>query len=174
MTRAAEDRTLILLRHAKAVHDFDGFDHDRELTPRGVRDATAVGRWLCEQSLGCDEVLCSTSTRTRQTAANVAAAGCCEADVHYERRIYNASVGTLLSVVREADVDAQVVMVVGHAPGIPALASLLADGEGRAEAHEAMSRGFATCAAAVLRYSGHWSDLALGTAYLQRFYEGHD
>jgi len=169
MTRSAEDRTLILLRHAKAEQGGYDRDHDRELTGRGRHDARAAGKWLHENGIGIDEVLCSTSTRTQQTAEEVWSAGCPEADVHHDRRIYNASAGTLLEVVREADADANVVMVVGHAPGIPALASLLADGEGHDEAHERMSEGYPTNGLAVLRYDGHWSDLAFGAAYLQEF-----
>lgn len=169
MTRSAEDRTLVLVRHAKAEQAGWDRDHERVLTGRGRKDALAAGRWLSEHDLGCDEVLCSTAARARETADGMAAAGCCETDVRYEQRVYNASPDTLLAVVREAHVDAQVVMMIGHAPGIPALASLLADGEGRDDAHELMSRGWPTSGLAVLRYAGHWSDLGHGSAYLSAF-----
>lgn len=169
MTRASEDRTLVLLRHSKAEQGGYDEDHDRSLTARGVRDAQAAGRWLVEHQLGLDEVLCSTATRTQQTAESVWSSGCCEADVHHDRRIYNASAEVLLDVVHEADPQANVVMLVGHAPGVPVLASLLADGQGHRQAHELMAQGFATTGLAVLRYSGHWSDLGPGDAYLQTF-----
>src|SRR5699024_4216529 len=87
-----------------------------------------------------------------------------------EHRIYNASADRLLDVARGADADANVVMLVGHSPGIPALASLLADGEGSDRAHELMSEGFSTAGVAVLRFSGHWGDLAPGVARLDRFH----
>jgi phosphohistidine phosphatase len=170
MTRAAEDRTLILLRHAKAEQGGWHRDHERELTARGHRDARAAGRWLIEHDIGIDEVLCSTSMRTQQTAEGVWAAGCAETDVRHDRRLYAAAPEGVLEVVREADPDANVVMVVGHAPAIPALTSVLADGEGSRDAHELLSRGFPTCGLAVLRYSGHWSDLAAGDAVLDRFH----
>lgn len=169
MTRSAEDRTLILLRHAKAVPEGYDRDHERELTPRGRRDARAAGKWLHDNGIGIDEVLCSDAARTQQTAEEVWSGGCPEADVHHDRRIYNASAGTLLAVAREADADANVVMIVGHAPGIPALASLLADGEGRDDAHERMSEGYPTAGLAVLRYEGRWADLEFGAASLQDF-----
>lgn len=169
MTRSSQDRTLILLRHAKAEQGNYDRDHERELTGRGVRDAAAAGKWLHEQGIGIDEVLCSTAARTRQTAEAVWDGGCPEADVRHDRRIYNASADTLLSVVREADADANVVMLVGHAPGVPALASVLADGEGHDDAHELMAQGFPTTGLAILRYDGRWEDLAPGAAYLQSF-----
>ena len=97
-------------------------------------------------------------------------AGCAEADVHHDHRIYNAAPERLLAIVREADSDANVVMLVGHAPGIPALASMLAEGEGSEQAHDLMSQGFPTSGVAVLRFSGHWSDLTPGVARLDRFH----
>jgi phosphohistidine phosphatase len=170
MTRAARDRTLVLLRHAKAEQGGADRDHDRELTARGRRDASEAGRWLRDNGIGIDEVLCSTSERTQQTAEGVWSAGCPETEVHLDRRIYDASPERLLEVIREADDDADVVMVVGHAPGIPVLTELLADGEGSTEGHRAMGEGFPTCAMAVLHYSGRWTDLQFGDASLERFH----
>lgn len=170
MTRAAQDRTLVLLRHAKAEQQGYENDHERSLTGRGRRDAAAAGRWLVEHGIGVDEVLCSTSERTQQTAEGVWSGGCPETDVHLDRRIYNASAERLLEVIHEADEDADVLMVVGHAPGIPALAEQLCDGEGSVEGHRAMAAGFSTCALSVLHYSGRWSDLAPGDATLERFH----
>ena len=170
MTTASEDRVLVLLRHAKAERGGYERDHERELTDRGRRDAAAAGRWLVEHAIGLDEVICSTSARTQQTAEELWTSGCPEAEVHFDHRVYLASPPTLLGVVRQADPEAAVVMVVGHAPGIPALASLLADGEGSSAAHQLMSEGFPTSALAVLRYSGHWADLDGGAAVLDRFH----
>lgn len=170
MTRAARDRTLVLLRHAKAEQQGWDDDHERELSPRGRRDAEAAGRWLREHGIGIDEVLCSTAERTQQTAQGMWDAGCPETDLHLDRRIYNAPTERLLEVVREADEDADVVMVVGHAPGVPSLAELLCDGEGSEEAHRAMANGFPTCAVAVVRYAGRWADLDVGDARLERFH----
>lgn len=169
MTTAAMDRILILMRHAAAAsHDPEG-DHERDLSHQGKRDAEAVGAWLRQHSIGIDEVLCSTAERTRQTAAGVWAGGCPEADVRFDTRLYNASPTSLLDVIREADHDANVVLVIGHAPGIPALASLLADGDGSRKAHEALGAGFPTGGVAVLTYAGAWSDLTPGAARLSDF-----
>jgi len=174
MTIAARDRVLVLLRHAKAEQHHPDGDHDRELSDRGRRDARAAGRWLHDHGIGVDEVLCSTSERTQQTAEEVWAGGCPETEVHLDRRIYNAGPEGLLEVLREADDDADVLMVVGHAPGIPALAELLADGEGSVEGHRALGDGFPTCGIAVLHYSGRWSDLEFGDASLERFHVARD
>jgi len=170
MTTAARDRTLVLLRHAKAEGRHPDGDHERGLTGRGRRDARAAGQWLHDHGIGLDEVLCSSSERTQQTAEGVWAGGCPETEVHLDRRIYNAGPEGLLEVIREADDDADVLMVIGHAPGIPALTELLADGDGSVEGHRALGEGFPTCGIAVLHYSGRWSDLDFGDASLERFH----
>lgn len=170
MTTSAEDRTLILLRHADPEPGRAGQDdRERALTDRGREDAQLVGRWLREHGLGCDEVMCSPALRTRETMHEVAEAGCPEAEILIEHRLYNADAEGVLAVVRESDNDASVLLVVGHAPGLPAAASLLADGEGKEEAHELLSEGFPPAAAAVLRFSGHWGDLTFGAAVLDDF-----
>ncbi|MDO5502840.1 MAG: histidine phosphatase family protein [Actinomycetia bacterium] len=169
MTTASEDRVLVLVRHGAATAD-GGSDEERELTAAGWADAHEAGRWLREFGLGFDEVLCSTATRARQTCEAMWEGGCSEADVHHDSRIYNASAQRLLDVIREADQDADVVMVVGHAPGIPYLASILADGEGSLQAHDALGEGYPTTGIAILSYAGHWGDLAPATARLDRFH----
>ena len=171
MTTSAEDRTLVLLRHATTEPGRPGQDdRERSLTDAGREEARAIGRWLVEQGIGCDEVICSPAQRTRETMAELAAAGCAEAEIEIEHRLYNAGPEDVLAVVREASDDASVVLVVGHAPGLPAAASFLADGDGSAEAHELLAEGYPPAAVAVLRYSGHWSDLAFDAATLARFH----
>ena len=72
------------------------------------------------------------------------------------------------------DEDADVLMVVGHAPGIPALTELLCDGEGSVEGHRRMAEGCPTCGVAVLHYAGRWADLDFGDARLERFHVCRD
>ena len=51
-------------------------------------------------------------------------------DPDYDRRIYNASAGTLLDVVRGADDGAPTLLLVGHNPGLHLLVLDLTDGDG--------------------------------------------
>lgn len=167
MTTSAEDRTLILLRHAEPEPGGAGQDdRERPLTERGREQAQEVGRWLREHGFGCDEVMCSPSLRTRETMQELAEAGCPEAEVQIEHRLYNATADEVLAVARESTGDANVLLVIGHAPSLPTAASLLADGEGDDEAHERLSNGFPPGTAAILRFSGPWEDLAYGAAVL--------
>ena len=54
-----------LLRHAKSDWSLGLEDHDRPLNKRGQRSAEAIGYWLARKGLSPDEILCSTSKRTR-------------------------------------------------------------------------------------------------------------
>lgn len=169
MTAASEDRLLVLVRHSAAASGGSS-DEERELTEDGWEDAREAGRWLHEFGIGVDEAFCSSATRARQTCEAIWEGGCSEAEIRYDSRLYNASAQRLLDVVREADADANVVMLVGHAPGIPYLASILADGEGSDQAHQALGQGYPSTGIAILSYAGHWSDLGPATARLDRFH----
>ncbi|MGB3187225.1 MAG: histidine phosphatase family protein [Ornithinimicrobium sp.] len=159
------EMTLVLLRHAKteqAGPPTQG-DHGRRLLERGTADARAAGRVLIDYDLVPDLVLCSTSVRTVQTweamvdgAAEAASddgdrGPLADVEVWHDRRIYNASPGELLDVLGGVPDDARVVAMVGHAPGIPALAVGLIDpDEPASAASQELSAGFPTMALAVL------------------------
>lgn len=168
MTRAGDDKVLILFRHAKAEQGPGKPDHERELTDRGRRDATAAGRWLHDHALGPELVLCSTATRTRQTWESAVEGGACGETVEYDRAIYTGGADGVLRSIREQADDVQVVLVVGHNPTMAMLASGLAEGDGSPSAHEVLADGFPTSSLAVLRYAGRWDELDFATATLER------
>jgi len=166
------ERTLLLLRHAKAQQAQGLPDHDRGLAARGRGDARAVGRWLSDPSQGLtlELVLCSTSERTRQTLDGLFAGGAMVGEPRFDERIYNAGAASLLSVLSEVPDSVNTVLMIGHAPGIPMLATTLAlDGTEPTEARERLSEGFPTCGLAILGYEGGWAGLAAQTAYLREF-----
>lgn len=170
MSRVSDDRTLVLLRHAKTEQVPGKPDHDRELTERGERDARAAGKWLRDNGIVAELVICSTSTRTRQTWDQAAKGGAHTEFVEYRSAVYRGGSAGVLEAVRDDAGDVRTLIVVGHAPSVPDLAGSLTDGEGSHDAHAAMGQGFPTCGLAVLRYDGEWADLTFGTASLERFH----
>ena len=170
MTPVPDDRTLVLLRHAKAEQVPGKTDHDRELTRQGRRDAEVAGAWLHKQGVVAELVVCSTSVRTRQTWERAAHGGAQTEFVEYRRAVYQGGTRGVLECIREDAGDVRTLVVVGHAPSMPELASILSDGQGSQAAHTAMGEGFPTCALAVLRYAGEWPDLSPGDASLERFH----
>ena len=170
MSSAAREKTLILMRHAKAEEGAGKPDHDRELNGRGRRDAAAAGAWLKEQGLVPDLVICSTSKRTRQTWEAACKGGAHSEFVEYRKSVYTGGVDETVETIREDAGETASVLVVGHNPTMAQLASLLSDGDGSREAHEALGNGFATTGLAVMRYAGDWADLEWGSCELQRFH----
>lgn len=121
-------RELILLRHAHAEPAAPGqADLDRPLSAEGLAEAEAAGRWLAEQNLVPDCVLCSPARRARETLeAVLGSIGYVEQRV--EESIYDATSGTLIALA-DAHVEVPRLMLVGHNPGFEQLAALLHSGQ---------------------------------------------
>ena len=121
-------KTLLLLRHAKAVSDGGSLgDSDRPLSEQGRTQAERVGKYLKEQDLDLDLVLSSTALRARETTELVLTAAECVTEVRYDQRIYEASSQQLLEVVSEIEDDKKRVLLVGHNPGLEELLQRLTD-----------------------------------------------
>lgn len=120
-------RELILLRHAHAEAAADGLaDMDRPLSAVGQAEAEAAGRWLRDNHLLPDRVICSPARRTRETLeAVLAQTGYVEQRL--EPRIYEAMPGSLVSLI-EQHAEVQRLLLVGHNPGLEQLAALLNSG----------------------------------------------
>lgn len=151
------ERTLILLRHAKSDWSGDVADIARPLARRGRRQAPDAGRWLAANIDSIDLAVVSPASRARSTWDLVAA----ELDVpprtRIDERVYAASGHDLLTVVRELPDDVGTVVLVGHNPGIQDLASLLT-GEWTP---------MTTSALAVIEVSGSWSTAAHHSAAMR-------
>lgn len=168
----SSERTLTLVRHAKAEQVQGKPDHDRELAPRGRKDARAIGAWLSDPShaLAVDLALCSTSERTRQTLDGICDGGARATDTRFDERIYDAGAASLLEVLREVPDSVDAVLMIGHAPGIPVLAAALAHQDpGSSDVMDRLSLRFPTSGVAVLGFDGSWSTLAPEAAYLRDF-----
>ena len=157
---------LLLLRHAKAEPGSPAGDHDRALSDRGRRDAAAMGKVIAERFTNVGAVLCSTSTRTRQTWDEVSKA-LGGPEPTFLREIYDAS-GDYVAVLRSHGGPAESVLLIGHNPAIQATALALS-----ASADEpsgtSISRKFPTAALAVLDVEGDWANMEPGEARLREF-----
>jgi phosphohistidine phosphatase len=158
-----DQRTLLLMRHAKSDYPAGVADHDRPLAPRGIREAGLAGDWLRANVPTIDAVLCSTATRARQTLDNTRI----EAPVRYSERLYGAAPGTMIEEVNETADAVATLLVVGHEPTMSELALILADDDGTDTAVvERISAKFPTSAIAVLAVPCAWKGLEPGRAAL--------
>ncbi len=160
---------LLLIRHAKTEQQGPPTqgDHGRALVPRGQGDGQAAGRWLVQEDLVPDLVLCSTAVRAVQTweAMVEGSEGLADVEIWRDRRIYDASPAELLEVLAELPDGLGTVAVVGHAPGIPGLAAELTDPERADEgAVQVFNAGFPTMTVAVLIGGGAGLDVPLANS----------
>jgi phosphohistidine phosphatase len=155
-------RTLILTRHAKSSWDSPALnDHDRPLNKRGRKSATAIAEWLREHGWLPDEVLSSTSTRTRETWDRMGL----QADkVCFHRALYHAAPEDMLNELSGA--TEPTVLMLGHNPGIAAFASRIV----RYAPDHARFHDYPTCATTVIRFDIHdWAHARWHSGDVQGF-----
>ncbi|MEU9114241.1 histidine phosphatase family protein [Streptomyces sp. NPDC048483] len=162
-------RRIVLLRHAKAEWSQES-DHERPLADRGRRDAPAAGRWLAGTGITPDLTLCSTAARTRETWKLAVHELPQRPRTVYEERLYEASLGELIALLNETSDDVDDLLLIGHNPGMHALADALS-GEAEGDLLPRMNRsGFPTAAVAVITFDGSWKSVEHGVGRLAAFW----
>ena len=170
-------KRLYLLRHAKAVAPEAGLeDFDRPLAVRGMHDAADMARYLGKNEMRPDLILASPAARTRQTAELVLRE--IQTVIDYRDTLYLADPGKILAMIHAAPAKAQSLMVVGHNPGLEALAGLLAREPVRRKERARLGdleEKFPTAALAVLDFeTGRWRDVSPGDGKLIDFVRPRD
>ncbi|MEV6418659.1 histidine phosphatase family protein [Streptomyces sp. NPDC051662] len=166
-------RRIVLLRHAKADWP-DVSDHERPLADRGRADASVAGRRLAETGISVDLALCSTSLRTRETWKLAVQELPQRPRTVYEDRVYDAGLGELIALLNETPDEVNDLLLVGHNPGMHALADALS-GEGEGGTIARMTRtGFPTASFAVIVLNGSWKSVEHGVGKLVDFWSPHD
>ena len=164
----SDQRRLVLIRHAKADPDADGGDHGRGLTARGRRDAAAIGRWLADNDLVPDLVLCSDARRARETWTAASSELADPPPVRDESALYDASVEQVLDLVAGAGEAVRTLAVVGHDPATTRTAVALAGPGSDAAMVAEIRAGLPTSGVAVLHVPGEWGEVTGGSAVLKQ------
>lgn len=162
-------RTLALMRHAKSAYPTGIGDHERPLNERGQRDARVAGDVLRSRLGSPQLVLVSTATRAAETWDRAAAAFPHPPQRQNDARIYDASVDTLLQVLRETNPSIRSLVLVGHNPGVQVLAAALSGPRGGDAARASMLQKYPTSALACLTVEVDWQHLAENCAQLTTF-----
>lgn len=120
-------KKIYILRHAKSSWNNSALsDFDRPLNDRGNRDAPLMGLKLAELRIIPDLILSSAANRAYGTASIIAA------KINYpinkiDKRedLYLASPQKILRLINFTDNAHDIIMVVGHNPGLTELANKL-------------------------------------------------
>jgi phosphohistidine phosphatase len=161
----ADLRRLVVVRHAKAEPPGERPDHQRALTPRGRRDAAAVGAWLAARGLRPDLALCSDAVRAAQTWDG-ARTGLGDVPTRLEPRLYDVGAASVVQLVAESDPGVRTLVLVGHEPTMSGVAAALAGPESDGAALASLRAHFPTAGIAVLQLDGEWSGVQAGACTL--------
>jgi phosphohistidine phosphatase len=133
-------RRVILLRHGHADEGSD--DYSRPLNERGRNAAQRAGEALSLAAWLPAVVLSSPAPRARDTAELAAAACGYNGSITLERSLYLATDRQYLTALQDLDASTASVLLVGHNPGLTALARALCGHGGDLAPAELVSKTF--------------------------------
>jgi phosphohistidine phosphatase len=152
-------KRLTLVRHAHAkVQAAAVADFERPLSRRGKAEAKATALSLFEAGLLPDILIASPARRTLQTAEILARElQIAERHVRCDEVLYLATPDVLLNVIHATGPRIEHLMIIGHNPGVTALANTLAP--------QAKLGEFATAAACTMDFDVRaWPAISAGSA----------
>ncbi|WP_326523275.1 SixA phosphatase family protein [Sphingomonas sp.] len=169
-------KSLTLLRHAKSGWDDPALrDFDRPLNAKGQRAAQVVGRNLRAMDLVFDRVVASPAVRVVETLDHVGRGYGAAFTPEWDRRLYLASVASLVDVVHEQDDGVGRLLLVGHNPGLEELVLALVPPGPASPRRGDVEDKFPTASVAVMRFAvDRWADVAMGGGTLIEFVRPRD
>lgn len=162
---------LMLLRHAKSDWDHPGLaDFDRPLAARGRDAAPRIGRYMAEQDLSPDRILCSTAQRAKETLALVLPHLTGNIAITLTSALYESHADRdYLDIIVQHGGTARALMLVGHNPATEDTAMALV-GDGDPDALRSLRAKYPTAALAVIDFAAEaWSEIAPESGRLERF-----
>ena len=144
-------KTLLLLRHAKALRQPADDDAARPLAPEGIQACARVGRFLRAAGVVPTTLITSPARRARETLVHVADAAGWREPLEV-RPLYEVGPKDVLEELRRTSDSSDVAVAVGHEPAWSSTAARLIGG-GELE----LATGSVACIGLDLET---WSDLA--------------
>lgn len=163
-------RRLFLLRHAKAESSQPGqTDSTRALIERGRRDAARIGAYMASHALRPDRVLVSPARRTQESWKYLSGALKPAPGAATVEKLYDATLHTILAVIKDAPASAHTLLVVGHNPGLHDIALMLI-ASGDIDARERLREKLPTSGLIIIDFAfDDWSKLHPQSGRLERF-----
>lgn len=159
---------LLLLRHSKATAHVASADVKRPLSRRGQKDALRIGEYLRAENLVPDHAFVSHARRARETLEFALRGLGRDIAVEENKKLYLSEPRALLDIVHATPDRVHTLLVVGHNPGLAALAGDLA-GSGDPRTLAGVARSFPTSALVVLDFDvPAWKDVDFGGGQLDR------
>lgn len=123
------EKNLLLIRHATAEDVTNSSmvrDRDRELTSRGIMESARMGKYIKDNGLKIDAILCSPATRTLTTANLIAEQLKFDTNnVVMADGLYGSGPRGYLALLNGLNESLETVIIVGHNPDITFFADYL-------------------------------------------------
>ncbi|MDR0504680.1 MAG: histidine phosphatase family protein [Bifidobacteriaceae bacterium] len=162
-------RSLVIMRHARAVAHDVARDFERPLSQEGQQQARSVGHNLAASGFLPDLAVVSSAVQTSQTWQLVTETAGFDCPVIHRDTLYRGYINELLEELRCLPEQVQQLIVVGHEPTVSATAVALAGPGSDPAAQARVYAGLPTAARAHLSYSGLWSGLQTAQCQLHAF-----
>ena len=121
-------KKLFIIRHAKSDwNDTSLDDFDRPINKRGEKNAPFMGQLIAKKNIKPDLIISSPALRAITTAKLIAKEVNYEKTITPNQYIYEAYVTSLQEIVQYIHDSNETVFLVGHNPGVSALAYMLCD-----------------------------------------------
>lgn len=121
---------VLLLRHAKPLHDSSMEDVERPLDEQGEKDARLMGKFLAKIGFLPGQVISSPAERARDTTRRFMKGAGLSREVNIIRDLYYGSVMSYVNAIREYEGAADTMLLTGHNPLIENTISELCGSEG--------------------------------------------
>ena len=155
-------KTLLLARHAKSSWDQPGVDDfDRVLNDRGVNDAPNMADFLQQCGYPINRIISSDAVRALQTAEEYRKLLTPETKVSRQHKLYQATYSDILTVIKSIPESDEMVMLVGHNPGMNDVLNYLI----RSEVDD-----MPTCSVAIIQFDvAGWDEIKINSGNLLAF-----
>jgi len=150
-------KKLLLIRHAKAVHDNAYDDFERPLKPSGIKDAEFMAEKLLHEGIKPQILVTSPALRTAATADIFSEFLSLPKSIE-DKRIYEASRLTLLNIINGLDNKYDFIGLVGHNPTVEDITYYFTS----------QMPEFPTCAVVLIEFDfDEWGAISSGTGKLR-------
>ncbi len=154
-------KRIYLLRHAQALPAEGGRDFDRHLSPKGLDDARALGKFMASKFYAPEVVVCSAAVRTRETL-KVVSDGFGEdftGKTGFSDKVYEGHKADYFTMIQNTNDDHGSLLLVGHNPTIYELAGFLS-AKGQNAVLERLSQGYQPASLSVINAPiDSWGDI---------------
>ena len=113
------------MRHADALPDGVGGDHERPLSEWGRKDARRIAEVIHQEGLVPERIIVSSARRTRETVERILEQ-LGSLPVVEEPRLYMATPSTVKELIEDHSHEVSPILIVAHNPGMQTIVSSMA------------------------------------------------